>query len=724
MKLAHLKSTLDAKHYQSLIGKGLDELRPPQELAVKAGLFDGKNLVVASPTASGKTLVAELAAFHNILTNKGKTLYIVPLKALANEKFNEFKKFYGHYTKIALSIGDFDSSDAWLHTYDLIITTSEKFDSLIRHNVPWLREIGTVIIDEVHMLDDASRGPTLEIIITRLRNFLPKAQMIALSATISNSKELASWLNAELVHSDYRPIELREGVYINEELDFGGKAEKLKGASAVPEIRILEDTLAKNKSMLLFVSSRRNAEGAAKKCLATVRNKLTAEEKAALQKLSSDILKALETPTKQCQDLAMCVRDGVAFHHAGLVAKQRELVEEAFRIRLIKIISATPTLAMGLNLPSFRSVVRDLKRFDSEEGMAWIPVLEFKQMVGRAGRPGLEDHGEGIAVAKTTADSDNIFEMYINGEPEEIYSKLSVEPVLRMQILGLIATGEIKDRKSLMEFFSKTFYVHQYGNLDRIESRLDKIMNELVGWGFIKPESQKIFPTQMGKRISELYIDPYSAHLMIDSLKKSKKEPMYYCHTICQCLEMRPLLSVTPKEFSDIQQKSLEFEDVLPEEPSPWDMDYEIWVKAFKTALVLNDWINETSEALILEKYRETPGMLRSRLNNADWMLYAFSEIARILNKKDDLLPLRKLRIRVSYGAKEELLRLLKFEGIGRMRARKLYANSIKSAVDVKKVSLDRLSEIIGPKTAKKLKEQVVSVNQQTLLDSDSAKKD
>lgn len=713
MHLDNLKEKIHEKQFSSLSSKGITTLRPPQELAIKAGLFEGKNLVVASPTSSGKTLVAELAAFHNIMQQKGKTLYIVPLKALASEKYEEFTKYYSHYTNIALSIGDFDSTDNWLHQKDLIITTSEKLDSLLRHNVQWVHDIGTIIIDEIHMLDDAYRGPTLEVLITRLKNFCPKAQIIALSATISNAQEIATWLGAKLVKSSYRPIELREGVYIGEKLRFSKNSKSLKGKSNIPEIRILEDTLAKNKSMLLFVSSRRNAEGAAKKCLKVLEKNLTPEEKIQLEDLSKQVLDAIEIPTKQCETLAECVRHGAAFHHAGLVAKQRSLIEEAFRNRLIKIISATPTLAMGLNLPAFRAVVRDLKRFSSDAGMGNIPVLEFKQMIGRAGRPGLEDHGEGIAVAKSSQDADAIFDNYINGEPEEVFSKLSVEPVLRMQILGLISTGEIHDKKSLLEFFSKTFFALQYSNIDKIERNLDKIINDIFEWGFIKLDGKKYLPTLLGKRVSELYIDPYSAYRMIQALEKSNQKPIYYLHTLCTCVEMRPMIYISAKDFTDLQQKSMEFEGILPEVPSPWDFNYENWFRALKTSFMLNDWISEKSEAELLENYRETPGALRNHLNNTDWMLYSLGEIAHILKKKDDLLPIRKLRIRMKYGAKEELLNLLRFEGIGRVRSRKLYIAGIKSVTDVKKSSADKLAKLIGVKTAKKLKEQVTS--QQTL---------
>ena len=176
--------------------------------------------MVCTPTASGKTLVAEFAALKSIAEGKGKAIYIVPLKALANEKYKDFKKRYSGIAKIALSIGDLDSADPYLAEYDLIIATSEKMDSLIRHHAPWLSSIAAVIIDEVHLMNDPGRGPTVEILITILRQLLKKVQIIALSATIGNPEELAEWLDANLVIDSWRPVELHKGIYFNGEIEF------------------------------------------------------------------------------------------------------------------------------------------------------------------------------------------------------------------------------------------------------------------------------------------------------------------------------------------------------------------------------------------------------------------------------------------------------------------------------------------------------------------------
>lgn len=219
MKLIDIKEKLNSQLYSKLENR-FEEFRPSQEKSLNAGLLDGKNILVCSPTASGKTLVAEIAMLQSILENKGKAIYIVPLKALASEKFREFSTKYGDLIKIAVSIGDTDSSESHLSKYDLVITTSEKLDSLIRHNTPFLDEVYCVVVDEVHLLNDVSRGPTLEIVITILRHILKNIQLVCLSATVGNEKELADWLGAKLVHDIWRPVELKEGIMLDNQIDF------------------------------------------------------------------------------------------------------------------------------------------------------------------------------------------------------------------------------------------------------------------------------------------------------------------------------------------------------------------------------------------------------------------------------------------------------------------------------------------------------------------------
>jgi helicase len=218
MKLEQIKNKLHLKLYEKLETE-IKELRPAQEKAIDAGLLEGKNLLICTPTASGKTLIAELAMLNAIYKGIGKAVYIVPLKALATEKYRDFKKRYTDID-VALSIGDSDSADTYLSEYDLIITTSEKLDSLIRHHSPWLRDVKTIVVDEIHLLNDPGRGPTLEILITLLRKMLNNIQFIGLSATIGNPVELSEWLEAELVEDDWRPVKLKKGIILGSTIEF------------------------------------------------------------------------------------------------------------------------------------------------------------------------------------------------------------------------------------------------------------------------------------------------------------------------------------------------------------------------------------------------------------------------------------------------------------------------------------------------------------------------
>ncbi len=193
-------------------------LTPIQTKAVEGGLLEGTSLLVCAPTASGKTLVATMGITNTL--GKGKSLYIVPLKALANEKYNEYASFLENTEYSAsMATGDVDSDSPHLGKYDVIVLTAEKLDSLLRHHVGWLHDVKTVVIDEIHLLNDASRGPTLEVIITLLK-MLIKPQIIGLSATIGNPTQLAEWLEAELVQDSWRPVELRQGIYHDNNLEF------------------------------------------------------------------------------------------------------------------------------------------------------------------------------------------------------------------------------------------------------------------------------------------------------------------------------------------------------------------------------------------------------------------------------------------------------------------------------------------------------------------------
>ena len=670
----------------------IKEFNPVQKLALESDLLKGGNLVVSSPTASGKTVIAELVIINNWIEKRGKSIYIVPLKALAYEKYEEFKKKYSELgLKIGISTGDFDSASEYLGNKDLIILTSEKLDSLIRHGANWLSSISLVVADEVHFLTDSSRGATLEIVLTLLKENL-SPQIIALSATISNADEIASWLNADLVISDYRPVPLRKGILAEGKLILQNKSEEVGDL-----ISFIKKVVKKGKQVLIFFSTRKNAESFAEK--------LAKEFPEIESEIAKKVLNTLENPTKQCRKEYLCLKHGIAFHHAGLVEKQRILIEKGFREGKINVVCATTTLAAGLNLPAFLVIIRDLKRYSSGYSQ-YLPNFEIQQMLGRCGRPGYDKSGLGVLVAKNFSEAEELKERYFHGEIEPITSKLSIEPLLRMHVLSLISSEFVHSAEKLFDFFKKTFFGHTYGADYKLREKIEDILFQLEEFGFINLEEFRA--TRIGKRISELYLDPYSGYKIINAIERAslKTQEIFWLHAICCCSELYPLLKVKNKEALDFEEFIAKNEDkFLIEVPSPWDFEYNLFMEALKTSFLLKDWIEEKTEEKILDKYGITPGELYVKKTNAEWLLYSCVELAKLKGNRKIAKELRKLEIRMKHGVKEELLDLIRVKGIGRVRARKLYNFGIKRLADIKKFDKGSVEKIIGKKILEKLLE-------------------
>ncbi|WP_248517873.1 ATP-dependent DNA helicase [Salinarchaeum laminariae] len=508
---------------EHLRSEGVDSLYPPQAEAVEAGVTKGENLVASVPTASGKTLIAQLAMISAI-DRGGTALYIVPLRALASEKAAEFEALESLGIDVGVSTGNYEASGEWLSSKDLVVATSEKVDSLVRNGASWVENLGCVVSDEVHLIDDPERGPTLEVTLAKLRQLNPGAQLVALSATIDNADEIAAWLDAELVDTDWRPIELRMGVHFGDAAHFDdGEDEATReelpvGASESATGAIVRDTLEDDGSTLVFVNSRRNAEAAAGRLGSVVEPNLDPEERAKLGSLAEEIRSVSDTETSD--DLADAVAQGAAFHHAGLASEHRTLIEDAFRDRLVKVVSATPTLAAGVNTPSRRVVVRDWRRFDgSSGGMKPLPVLEVHQMMGRAGRPGMDPYGEALLLAKGHDELDELFERYVEADPEPVQSKLAAEPALRTHVLATVASGFARSREELLAFLDETLYASQTEEAGRIERVVEDVLVFLQRNGFLERDGDTLTATNLGHTVSRLYLDPMSAATIVDGIE-------------------------------------------------------------------------------------------------------------------------------------------------------------------------------------------------------------
>ncbi len=702
-----------------IIRSGIVDLYPPQEEAVKAGALEGRNLVLASPTASGKTLVAEFCALKHILEKNGKAVYLTPLRALANEKFEEFKKYAaisktdGKRLRIGISTGDFDSSDAWLERYDVIITTNEKADSLLRHRAKWMDEISLIVADEVHLLNEAERGPTLEVVLARLMQINPDTQILALSATINNVEEIAEWLKADHVTTEWRPVLLKEGTLLHEEIQYkDGDAKKIEKKTSNSAINLALNTVKSGGQALIFASTRKNSVMLAKKVASEIAEVLSKPAKRALEHEAERILAAGER-TRISESLAELVKCGTAFHHAGLGGGHRKIIEDSFRQGKIKVLTATPTLAFGVNLPARTVVIQDYRRYEPGYGYYPISVLEYKQMAGRAGRPKYDKVGEAILIAKTADEADYLMESYILARPERIWSRLAVERIMRSHVLATIAADFAHTERGIYDFFGKTFYAHQY-DINAIKSIIAKILKYLYDEEMIDISGENIFATKFGKRVSELYIDPASAVIIRDALRR---KPVYLTdlsllHMISHTPDMGPILRPFARELDEFAVFMEEHkEEFLVDVPSEWEdhIAYEQFLGEVKTAMVLKAWIEEKSEDEIIEKFRTQPGDLYRTIENAKWLLYATHELATLFGNKQVLPQTLELMGRVEKGVKKELMTIVKLEGIGRVRGRILYNAGYKTIEEIKIAKLEDLMNLplIGPKLARKIKEQV-----------------
>jgi len=701
---------IDNKIKEILQNQGINSLYPPQEEAIPY-VLDEKNVVLSIPTASGKSLVAYIAIANSLLKNRGKALYVVPLKALAREKYEELKAFETLGLKIGISTGDLDDSDPRLARFDVIVCTSEKADSLLRHKVNWMDKIKVLVIDEIHLIHDPSRGPTLEVIISHFKSLNPKTQIIALSATIKNATELSIWLEAKLVQSDWRPIPLREGVYHKNEIKFNdGEIKTIESKEKKAVEKLVEESIKNKGQVLVFVNTRRSTMSVASSLSSVVKNYLSKKENNLLQNLLKSIKRELPELTSIDERLFFCLERGVAFHNAGLSSVQRRHVEKGFKNKIIKCIVATPTLAAGVNIPAQRVVIRDLWRYDFNFGMQPIPILEYKQQAGRAGRPRYDKFGEAIAIAKNSGQKNEIFDHYILGDTEPIFSKLGNQSSLRIHLLAAISTNFVDDYEGIIKFIDSTFYSYQ-SDVSMLNDEINEAVSFLERNGFIEIiNDDKYMSTLLGNRTSSLYIDPFSALLLKKALEKSCKKntsDLSFIHAVCATPDVRSLYLRSSDSW--IEEKAEKNKsNFLVDLPESSNKEYEWFLSDLKTASLIEDWIEEIIEDNIVTKYNVGPGDIHTIVEAVQWMLHAAREFARMYNF-DCVSDISDLILRAHYGCKKELLNLVSLKGIGRVRARALFNEGFKTINDLRGIPVRRISQIptIGERVARSIKKQI-----------------
>ncbi|MBC7118695.1 MAG: DEAD/DEAH box helicase [Methanobacteriaceae archaeon] len=666
----------------------IEKLNPAQKAAIKQGyLEDQHNYILAIPTASGKTLLGLMAAIKTILEG-GKVIYTVPLISIQNEKIKEFKKLESH----GITVGKDPRSS------DLAIMVFESFDILTRFSWNTLNEIDLLIVDEFHMIGEYTRGPTIECAITRLMSLNPRIRIIALSATLRNLEEIATWLNAKVIQHDYRPVPLYKEILTLEMLNAREKNEAI--------VKILQEAIKDENQILVFVSTRRFTETLATFVSQKIHKNIPKETREIFNEVADKILeipkKSGSPPTFTCLKLANCIKEGVAFHHAGLFTRQREIIEDEFRKGNLYMITATPSLMYGVNLPSQTVIIRDYIRW-TRQGPKWIPVFDYEQMSGRAGRPQYDNVGYSYLIAKNPEEAYQLEEYYIHGEIEPTNSKLiENKDAVYHQIIGQVAAGLSDNPEDLIEFFKQTFYGHQltknpnmsiFG--DNLEYEINSSIEFLIKNEIIKPTPAGLRATPFGLLIaSSNYSVETSIKLRHLSSEMDEIDTYKLIYEICKTPDM-PIISFKTRKGKDSVREKLQEHGIFVMDVGNIEA----------TAASLIEWINERSEYEIENLFNVYAASTRRAAYEASQLIKFFKEICEVTGVYGHSQKLDILMARLYYGVKEDIIPLVVgVKRLGRIRARRLVKTF---GYDLENVSEDELQRIdgIGPRMAAAIKE-------------------
>ena len=650
-------------------------------------LDDSSNYIICIPTASGKTVLGVLPALKTIL-NGGKAVYAAPLLSIQNEKVKEFKAFEEH----GINVGKHPSSA------DLSVMVFESFDALTRFSWDALRDVDTLIIDEFHMIGEYTRGPTLEAAITRAKIINPSMRIIALSATLRNIEEIEGWLEGTCVEHDYRPVPLHKEVLDAEMFNTKNKNDVV--------VKVIEKAIKDKSQALAFVSTRRFTESLATYVSGKINKKINVEQRKRFKEVSERLLevpkKKGSLPTSTCLKLAEVAEKGVAFHHAGLFNEQKEIIEDEFRNGNILMIAATPSLMYGVNLPSKSVVIRDHTRWTSN-GPQPIPVFDYEQMSGRAGRPQYDDVGYSYLIAKTMDEALNLEEYYIEGDIELTNSKLvDNKDAIYRQIIAQIASSLSKNLDELTEFFGKTLYGYQMSNNpsmslfaeDSLKYELETALQFLLQNGIIRATPEGLKATEFGNLIARSNYTVETAVKIkeyISNIKEFNAEEFIYA------------LSETP-DLPLISFKGRKSKDPVRDKLSETGLFAVDIGNPEATTVSLIEWIDERSEYEIENKYSVYSASTRRSAYEASRLVIFAKKTSEVLGDYSNLKEYDMLSARLYYGVRKDIIPLVVgVKRLGRKRARNLvtvFGN------DLSNVSEKELQKIdgIGPKLASKIK--------------------
>jgi helicase len=722
-----------------------EELLPLQSLSVtKHNLLNGESLIISAPTSSGKTFCGEMAAVANMFKRK-KVIYLVPLKAIAEEKFSDFQEKYSELgIKVVISTKDRQEHDRKIEKgdFDLAIMIYEKFNQLLIKNMDVLSQVNLIIVDELQMIADPSRGPVLELALLKIRTSKYHPQILGLSAVLKDVDELSSWLGCKLLLEKSRPVELLQGILLDGNLFYRKHNSGEEGTEELVNLdssegeahQILfanvEKLVKDGEQVLVFLKSKFDSENCASLFSENVNLPpcLSARGGSAFGRNAIDALSELENTTLK-EKLIGSLQKGIAFHNADLTFDERRIVEHFYLQGEIRVIFSTTTLSMGVNLPA-RTVFIEAQKYQVGEYsgktvMLPISSSEYENMSGRAGRFGLEKNfGRSILIAANKFHFDSLWEGYIEGEEEKIVFQLDKKDVEDI-ILDLTTSGAAKNLSQLEEIIKAT-PSGKFISDPAFGGTLDEKVEELIQSKMLLTTDLKaqtsckkktIFASKLGALCALKGISVQTALALKKKLEEASDfDPFSWFYDVLDTKDGEEIyINVFPFE----EQNKI-YEETLVQRYSHNQttnkkikalLERKIGFSRKETQLLklcrlLSDWITYQNTLDLENKYLCRSGQIDQIGKKTSWLLDAAYGIARVLGSNRKLGSfLRNLSQEVNFGVDQRGLKLAKLRvpGLGRDYIWKLVENDFSDPKKIKEAKLDDLEKLIPIRVAERL---------------------
>lgn len=720
---------------------GLNDLQ--LEAVNEKRILNGESLFVVAPTSSGKTFIGEMTAVKAVLQGR-KAVFLLPYKALTNEKYDQFSLLYGERLgmRVIRCTGDrLDDAGPFIRgKYDLALLTYEMFLGLALSTPTILNQIGLVVLDEAQFITDPNRGITVELLLTQLITAREKGispQLIILSAVIGSVNNFDEWLGCNQLVTTKRPVPLIEGVLdrsgVFQYLDTDGQI-KTTRLLAYGEVRQRRDKPSSQDVIVPLVGKLisenpteqiiifRNNRGAAAGCANYLAKDLgLPPAEAALAELPTHDLSTNSARLREC------LKGGTAFHNTNLSPEEKEVVERAFREgKSVRVLGATTTVAAGINTPASTVILAE-QEFLGDDGRPFT-IAEYKNMAGRAGRLGYSEEGRAIILADSEYERSMLLNRYVLGKLEPLHSSFDPKHTETWIIRLLAQVGKVK-RKDVVRLLANTYggYLANRVNPEwkaGTEQTLDRLLGEFIRLGLVEEERDEVRLTLLGQVCGRSSLQFNSAMRLISLLKSGSSNALTTMGLVSVTQGLPeldsirvPLFKTGRKESRKLAQSETQWpgqavtrygRDLVQSLQKHAD-DVFAWYARCKRALILSDWIQGAAMETIEQRYTVNAfnaveyGHVRSLADTTRFHLRAAHQIASVIfiGEAPSDSELETLLKQLEVGLPADALDLLEVPvPMTRGEYLALYNAGVKSASDLWALPTERVADLLGKQRA------------------------